>query len=351
MEAHDWEYCAEGAMNIALRYVGLSQEFVGKVLRLRKASSNPETLLECHQFVESVMVPLIGREFCHENQVIELTEEFLQHVEAKISPLRPHKRIKMGGLDLASPLGLLMRDCSKLVCDECESICFEIKPKWGFLPKEPTKFPIKHQVCRFTMHQHFKQTLSEYSPLDLFSLDKPRMLRALQSLRANPQNNLKLFVNGNQVLDPKACAEYFTDDKFNLVIQVLLDTDVLSKVLCAQTVGSLVDIESVYPLYSRLEGVTNSPLGLPLPGDSSDKAKVDEFLISCTARDCSIMLTFAKCEHLHQLALPQCQGFSYLLAVVDLDPKPYTKMNHYFALDQEIAQAYTNRIKQEEEEE
>ncbi|KAH9262650.1 hypothetical protein BASA82_000319, partial [Batrachochytrium salamandrivorans] len=217
MEAHDWEYCAEGAMNIALRYVGLSQEFVGKVLRLRKASSNPETLLECHQFVESVMVPLIGREFCHENQVIELTEEFLQHVEAKISPLRPHKRIKMGGLDLASPLGLLMRDCSKL----------------------------------------------------------PRMLRALQSLRANPQNNLKLFVNGNQVLDPKACAEYFTDDKFNLVIQVLLDTDVLSKVLCAQTVGSLVDIESVYPLYSRLEGVTNSPLGLPLPGDSSDKAKVE----------------------------------------------------------------------------
>lgn len=342
MEAGDWEYCAEGAMNIALRYVGADREFVGKVLRLRKASSNPETLLECHHFVEGVMVPLLGRELCHENQVVELTEDFLQRVEAKISPLRPHKRIKMGGLDLASPTGLLMRDCCRLACNECESICFEIKPKWGFLPSEPTKFPVKHQVGRFTMHQHFKQTPSEYSPLDLFSLDQSRMLHALQSLKANPQNNLKLFVNGTQVLDPKVCAEHFTDDTFNLIVQILVDTGVLSKVLHAQTVGSLVDIESVYPLYRGLGPVVaNAPLRLPPADDSSDQAAVDRFLISCTARDCSIMLTVAKCDHLP--TLPQCQGFSYLLAVVDLDPKPYAKMDHYFALDQEIAQAYTNR--------
>ena len=52
------------------------------------------------------------------------------------------------------------------------------------------------------MHQQLKvkegklDSVSQYNPMDLFSRDKSRALKAFRALATTPQNNFRLFVNG-----------------------------------------------------------------------------------------------------------------------------------------------------------
>lgn len=210
----DWRYIAEGALNIALRYVGSDSALQGKILRLRKL--NPETsarsLVEAHTFVERVMLPLLTREFVPESHLVEISKKLLKDLDECIGDARPFHRRKHS-LDLDARFGVLMRDQSRLACgcgkteDEeggCTSFAFEIKPKWGFLCKD-SKYSVKRRVDRFTMHQQLKKhqakldqddaQISSYNPLELYQGDA---LRALEQLESTPQNNFRLFINGTQ---------------------------------------------------------------------------------------------------------------------------------------------------------
>ena len=103
------------------------------------------------------------------------------------------------------------------------TICVEIKPKAGYCAISPLVHPerrIKYQCSRFVLLQElWKQGVvnkpwdrqssnnvtaprrmpSAYDPLDLFSTDRIRISRALESLFANPQNNVKLWLQGKQL--------------------------------------------------------------------------------------------------------------------------------------------------------
>ncbi|XP_046462392.1 inositol-pentakisphosphate 2-kinase-like isoform X1 [Daphnia pulex] len=76
--------------------------------------------------------------------------------------------------------------------------CVELKPKQGFLSQG-------HQHCPFCLNQFLKrkhgkiQLLSQYCPLDLFSGSRLRMLKAIVALTRTPQNNLRIFQDGNLV--------------------------------------------------------------------------------------------------------------------------------------------------------
>ncbi|KAI9560297.1 Inositol-pentakisphosphate 2-kise [Daphnia sinensis] len=76
--------------------------------------------------------------------------------------------------------------------------CVELKPKQGFLS-------MGHQHCPFCLNQFLKrkhgkiQLLSQYCPLDLFSGSRMRMLKAIIALTRTPQNNLRIFQDGNLV--------------------------------------------------------------------------------------------------------------------------------------------------------
>lgn len=89
-------------------------------------------------------------------------------------------------------------------------ITFELKPKWGYLPKSPFLSPlsanIKSRFCRFCMHQQLKlhnlddadsSKLQEslFCPLDLFSGKYDRILKSVSALFQTPRNNLRLFVH------------------------------------------------------------------------------------------------------------------------------------------------------------
>ncbi|XP_055295906.1 inositol-pentakisphosphate 2-kinase [Sitodiplosis mosellana] len=92
-------------------------------------------------------------------------------------------------------------------------LAVEIKPKQGWdicaLPEWLLElFEIGHGVrnkCRFCAMQHLKvrgrqvHQLSKYCPLDLFSGDAVRMKKSIRNLITAPQNNFRIFRNGQLV--------------------------------------------------------------------------------------------------------------------------------------------------------
>lgn len=83
---------------------------------------------------------------------------------------------------------------------EARNVCIEIKPKQGFLDTSTPGLPL----CRYCVKQFLKagkesSSRSGYCPLDLFSGNVDRMRRAVDNLILAPQNNFKVFVDGQPV--------------------------------------------------------------------------------------------------------------------------------------------------------
>ncbi|XP_026996597.2 inositol-pentakisphosphate 2-kinase [Tachysurus fulvidraco] len=143
---------------------------------------------------------------------------------------------------------------------------------------------------------------------------------------------------------------------------------VLAKILQAQMMDNL-DIEGLYPLYKRVEQYLEkfpkerNRLQIDGPYDSSflEKvktcppeddgsieyavAKVLQYRVAMTAKDCSIMITFAPCgedEKLqpHLEIQPTKTRFAFSVSILDLDPKPYESIPHQYKLDTKIVNYY-----------
>ncbi|KAA6429944.1 MAG: hypothetical protein FRX49_00376 [Trebouxia sp. A1-2] len=233
------------------------------------------------------------------------------------------------------------------------ALCVEIKPKWGLLPMSPAiaaKHAIKKRVSRFQLQQHLKlaqgkiSSISAYDPLDLFSGGAIRTHKALVALIANPQNNLKFFMDGKPVdtlgltAQPDS-AETLVGKSFgldsdsmkpgdafallaNVLTDILLREGVLPKLLSIQALDAH-DIMGIYPLYchvlQQLRSQTDSPnvahsLTL-IEGVSSESelsalqpqeahvmsllrktwseqiSMIRDYLLATTAKDCSLMIT------------------------------------------------------------
>lgn len=406
-DASNWKYAAEGALNIALRYCGKLKSLRGTVLRLRKRpkpsrikSSNrlssdydpseddndpsfdddlEETLSDANMFVERVMVPLLSTRYVPPSRVVRINTLFIDNLAKQIEPSRPEKRREAAALHRKAGVGLLMKDSAQIQCGcrkNCVAYCFELKPKWGFLTTEPTEWSVKRRVDRFTMHQHLKKKqsesvaeISEYCPLDLFKGGKDQIRSCLLNLEKTPQNNLRLFVNGvmkfpqkNSSTPVKLKQVLGSDTLRQELLETLADSlakeDVLKRILKAQTIGPYNDIESVYPIYKELMDadvdIGNIHLGYATdyepvvpPESLQDKIEiVKRFLISCTARDCSIMVAISSCARPRQRVHGRSVGgkWGYEITVVDLDAKPLSKMSHYFMVDREIAMNYTEKV-------
>eukprot|EP00123_Amoebidium_parasiticum_P012249 comp21221_c0_seq1/m.28866 comp21221_c0_seq1/g.28866 ORF comp21221_c0_seq1/g.28866 comp21221_c0_seq1/m.28866 type:complete len:480 (-) comp21221_c0_seq1:755-2194(-) len=218
-----WVYRDEGGANIILGYTGDNPELKGQVLRLRKRFIAPtahhpkpaymET--DIHDFVKRVVFPLFDGRFLAPGILVTTPATFLEALNAQIAPHRPPHRVAME-IDVDISVGLLLPDLTSSpsywlpVDEDLPKVCVEIKPKWGYLPQspfiDPQHAPTKATTCRFCMHQHLKlekgqqKEVSRYCPLDLYSGDRIRMLKALGDLLWTPQNNLKVYRNNTSVL-------------------------------------------------------------------------------------------------------------------------------------------------------
>ncbi|KAF9164726.1 Inositol-pentakisphosphate 2-kinase [Actinomortierella ambigua] len=233
-----WKYRAEGNANLVLQYVGPDPRFSSIILRLRKA--------------DRVLQPDLARE-----------------------DTRLHAQSESAVKDLGKELAYQSKVMALLLGDEF----VEHPPKWGYLPAAhflPESAAIKRRKCRFCMYQYLKaleakeQELSGYCPIDLFSAQEGHVHHALDSLVKTPQNNLRLFVDGEQQpVTEESMERAFTapslpggrDDATTsttgatlnaLLTEILIRSPLLTRLSRLQQGLDYLDIEVIHRFYTSL---------------------------------------------------------------------------------------------------
>jgi len=304
---YNWKYKAEGNKHIVV-----SNE-KGCCLRLQKCDLNSHkgcfesnneqddfstNIIEADKlnelkFIQLIVHPLLSySDACHIPEVVKLPKKFFHDLNKHIAADRPKHRMHQS-LCCTSPALLMPDYCfvpyteqyqklvdNKVVFDS-NTFAVEIKLKKGFLKQEDVVNNTKC-ICQFCKMQLYRvlqekrhKRCSFYCPLDLFSGDEKRMKRALHYLFLSPQNNLRLFHNGEliysqEILDvclSKRCLKdinggkpngSFVEDllpqlfKFNKIILLEPNTiiDILHKALLlpitSKAVKNITATESCY---------------------------------------------------------------------------------------------------------
>ncbi|KAL0438515.1 UNVERIFIED_CONTAM: Inositol-pentakisphosphate 2-kinase [Sesamum latifolium] len=359
-DAVEWIYRGEGAANLVLAYCGSAPKFVGKVLRIQKVPANGSecenghsalTKLECilwgkfegivsaptretaeQLYVQKVMCPLLGSEHVDAGIHVLVSREFLEAVEKKVLGQRPSWRVDAAKVNPLCDSVLLIADHSKFphgIFKEDFCISVEIKPKGGFLPVSEfiaEENAVKKKIPRFKMHQLLKlhqgkiRKLSKYDPLDMFSGSKDRVQRAIKSLFLTPQNNFRVFLNGSLAFGGMdGSADIQKLDAIDIEGAIHAYYDIVSQpcMVCREKDGN------------KLSGRYSSLHSMP----RDEKLKiVRDYLISSTAKDLSLMISFR--SRGNNLESP------YKASFIDLDMKPLKKMEYYYKLDQQIVSFY-----------
>lgn len=223
----EWQYKGEGNANIVFAYRGTKSNLVGHVLRVRKkrpsqvghdvaaelekevwssvlGTSEGGLPREVH-YIATQLGPLLGSSYVNGGVLVPLPSEIMrlcQNRGVEVDPTSP--ALLMTDHTLAVPTS----EGSGQWMPIGPAVCVEIKPKAGFITDSPWVAPenrLKRQLPRFSLHQVYKfvkgkvPCLSTYNPLDLFSGEEGRMRRALQALMVEPQNNLRVFIDGQQI--------------------------------------------------------------------------------------------------------------------------------------------------------
>lgn len=198
-------YLGEGNANLV---VAIRNKRV--VLRFAKSKFSEkcqeEKLAEIATFVNWVMLPRLGDSFIHPVAVVELPHHELQWLKSEIQRFRPPLRCNK---DIFYPKALLLPDHTLLpagltLYTTGPTLAIELKPKMGHCLSGETRS--RHHpttaLCNFCLKQFYKyqqgltSNLSNYCPLDLYSGQMARMEAAVQALLQCPQNNLRLFGDG-----------------------------------------------------------------------------------------------------------------------------------------------------------
>eukprot|EP00026_Physarum_polycephalum_P006403 Phypoly_transcript_06445.p1 GENE.Phypoly_transcript_06445~~Phypoly_transcript_06445.p1 ORF type:complete len:423 (+),score=75.46 Phypoly_transcript_06445:494-1762(+) len=394
----EWHYKNEGACNVILSYNGpFDSSLTSHVLRLKKTSSKSthshhEREMAEYTFVKEVLLPKIGADYVHPGVIVKVNTPFLEKVNEVIQPLRPPHRL-VAHLDLAATSAFVLPDLSifpKHASSTKHTFCIEIKPKWGFVTSSPFVHPrhqIKKQACRYCLHQHLKilqgsiHHISEYCPQDLYSGDPVRIRKALRALLAHPQNNLKVYCDGELCFTGSLGGRKKTDTDFDLdhlanklkdafphskdtlsslvdiLLQILTREPVLQNLKKIQ-VQDNIDIEAIYYLYKKHVLQTTDFSDIPDSArfealetlDSGEiSRKISEFMIAATAKDCSVMIALLPLDpeqkqlsngHFKSLNVPEEGEIQYRIGVVDLDERLPGLIPQYYKLDQEIVREF-----------
>ncbi|WCJ35219.1 Inositol-pentakisphosphate 2-kinase family protein [Euphorbia peplus] len=343
-------------------------------------------------YVKNVISPLLGPEHVDPGIHVPVSKEFLDSIEKKVTSQRPASRVEAAKIDTQCDYGLLMSDHSlfppgKDKVGSCISV--EIKPKCGFLPESrfiAERNAIKKRITRFRMHQvlklqkHEVSELSRYDPLDIFSDSKKKIRKAVNDLFITPQNNFRVFLNGTLILGGlggstiktstlveeafedalkgviKADDGLRTTSFLELIAETLYNSKVLHRLVEAQKLD-YYDIEGAIHVYydiisqpcmvckeldgKNLQNTYSSLHSIPM----DEKLKiVRDYLISATAKDCSLMISFRPKEdgspYGSVYLQPTGQNFDYKVNFLDLDLKSSKKMVEYYQNDKKIVDLY-----------
>ncbi|KAL4655836.1 inositol-pentakisphosphate 2-kinase isoform X1 [Arapaima gigas] len=206
MDENDWRYHGEGNRSLVVSHVHVSSAKQRVKAHTEQAFRHIQNIVD---YNKNVMKPLLGDECVHHGEAVKLPLDFLKQLSVKVQQQRPESR-RHKVMDTFSGCALCLPNLTQLsschLSKRSPQLCIEIKPKCGFLPfSQHITQEVKHRVCRFCMHQHFKlangkwKRVSRYCPLDLFSGNKQRMYSAIKHLLEEPQNNFKIFTSGELI--------------------------------------------------------------------------------------------------------------------------------------------------------
>ncbi|GAA5967378.1 hypothetical protein JCM21900_000350 [Sporobolomyces salmonicolor] len=403
----DWRYTAEGGANLVLSYIGTPSPFCGKILRLRKrkkegtARSDAVPAEVGVEFGRSIVEPLLGRQHVVAMELVELERDWSRRMVRHLqeTQVRPAQREMKDEVDVDAQVAVVAED---LVAGD-GVLAVEIKPKWGFLPTSPflsrDTAAVKAMYCRFCMHRYHKCASTDhhelgYCPLDLYSGDETRMLRAIGRLFSSWEitggqgNSFRIFVNGQSVLpqDPSALATAqdllassapspcqpgspFSSLLSSALLHSLRHSSLLPTLARLQASldpfdieglahflgASLnVDLSSSNPDLSRLGpqptlaewqawlaeqlSVRSTP-----PEQQDPRSSILSFLLSATFKDCSIIVRF--------LRNTATGAVETSVKAIDLDPKPINRLAKYWRMDREILAGWKDMLDALSEEE
>lgn len=390
LDSRHWTYLAEGGKNIILRYEGpLKEPFAspsgGKLaLRLSKVDRGSSSKIgndSGNEFIEAldwrnsvlepdlssstagaILPPLLRLK--DDPSDADTLRRFLKEMAAKIETMRPMERRRVSGIDETGGQGIIvMEDLSASISGK-QVITFEVKPKCGFVPTSTAHLSretasIKQRFSRYRMHRVLKSrsppTIEDfdqyYDPLDLYSEDEERIRKAVKALYRDwgqGEGNLRIFLNGNRVqasdlaLLNESVKDHFTSESVEgLLISLLTSNDarsILKKLVHLQQKYDDLDVEGVAALYQREKGVTlteakEPPITLSeyqevVSGNAKGtvppvRQSIVKLLLSAMYKDCSI---FIRC----------ISSDTPTFHLVDLDPKPVTKLAYFEQLDKDV---------------
>jgi len=393
-----WTYKSEGAWNVILSFnpssldpslLPLYLPLCGQVLRIKKRpagishpkvrvedhpliTSHPDLLgwfsshpipLRDHSFISTIMRSLLGDQFVHPGLPIPVTPSFLGAINAVIHSSRPASRIRSTLIDFQASYAFLIPDFSisnqSLSSSASSMVCIEIKPKWGFHPD--LHFQSQNAIgrpCRYCMHQRLKfrqaqiHHISKYCPLDLFSGERSRVRRALEDLVMSPQNNLKIFWKGVIAeLEKSKVSEFDIPEILNVLVEIFVKGEQGAQVLQTLLEVQERDHLGVEEISRICDKRKKEPFG---DGLEEDVMKVNDFLISTIARDCSVMTRMVKESNDGEKGEGRRirvgnHWWRYQIFVIDLDPKPLASLGQWLALEKEVNENWEKSTGEAEE--
>jgi inositol-pentakisphosphate 2-kinase len=306
---------------------------------------------------------------------------FLRQIAAKIEPIRPLERRRVSGVDEEQTTAIFVTEDLSATVPGVPSLVFEIKPKCGFLPSTATLSATtkgdKGRHSRFRMHSILKNkntTMEEfaqlYDPLDLYDQDPGRIAKASNALFASWErgvgNNLRIFIDGCKVeadekhashQKAKEAASHIHDTggaEGNLRIALLY---VLSSPIARSALERLKNLQQKYdPLdVEGVDAICKEEYGKSVTELVSDEISLTEyeevvgksgiharpasltareviaaFLLSTMYKDCSLFIR----------TTVQSGFVETCIHLVDLDPKPISKLAYLYTIDQEIVTTF-----------
>ncbi|KAL5286062.1 IPPK family protein [Megaselia abdita] len=326
---------------------------------------------------------LIGSEYIYvPDSVAIISQTDSEKISSICRPFRPaHRRDKK----ICGQFGYILPDATLLPDNLCANIqllpttntfAIEIKPKQGWKLTETVNSNLidlrNSGKCRYCAMQFSKlknckiSALSSYCPLDLFSGIQSRMETAIHALLRCPQNNLRIFENGNLIYGDHSGSLLFTDlqgrgslfeKNFKTMVEIVRKA-LLTNYIHSEETTSFDERSCVLETILKIQQLAEENFAFMSKRSYEDCKSyqvvrnilrknittLDDLLpeerysLSATLMDCSIIITF------HEMALEKKEddfknshfiktedGSTFLtkVTIVDLDAKPDNHFRKY----------------------
>ncbi|KAA8593677.1 hypothetical protein FQN60_009793 [Etheostoma spectabile] len=403
MDENDWKYHGEGNKSLVVSHVQLSRVLRLLKYPAEDSENPPQTVEQAFRqiqnivdFSSNVMSSLLGEKFIHSGEVVKLPLEFVRQLSIKVQ----HQRPALHQPTHTPPLCIEIKPkCGFLPSSKHVSKDIKTKVANGKWKRRSLYCPLDlFSGNEQRMHFAIRHLIEE--PQNNFKIFKGG--QCIYSSKEGSDDVMDLtsllhhlrpyFQHGNNRINSHMTSKAVLNDFIQVLVNALLsggggdggvvtdrqgegrsfcDASVFNKErirhgqnLTRQTqMLDTLDIEGLYPLFRRVEqhlqdfpkertrlqmdGPYNEAFleklqKCPIEDDGSVEyavAKVHQYRVSMTAKDCSIMITLVpRSEEEEDDEGPP--AFSYSVSILDLDPKPFDSIPRQLRLDQKIVSCY-----------